>query len=80
MSTTQNKGKVLYLRPEQASIAEKLRAGMVLRLHVVRRGGHRSAVRLGFSPTDTVALQSVEPLLAKGIAILRDGAFHYRAS
>ncbi|MCB1502406.1 MAG: hypothetical protein KDK07_21930 [Bauldia sp.] len=58
-----------YLPQPAAAIADKLRAGGELRLHRVRRRTN-TALRLGFSPTDTVALQSVEPLLARGIAVL----------
>lgn len=67
-----------YLRQESASVAEKLRAGGVIRPWLVRRGTHRSALRFGFTRTDIVHRGILESLAARGIAVLgADGAFRH---
>ena len=67
-----------YLRQEAASVAERLRAGGVIRPRMVRRGTHEHALRFGFSDTYTVHRNIIESLHSKGIAVLhKDGSFRW---
>ena len=67
-----------WLTPEGSMIERKLRDGMELRRHQVRRRGCGKVWRLGFSPTDTVSPPAVEALLRRGLAVLgADGAIRH---
>lgn len=59
-----------WLSAEASAIAEKLRNGRELRLHLVDRPRNRAQLRLGFSPTDLVAPAAVESLIRRGHAVL----------